>query len=80
MGVKKIIISHKRDDCIGCGSCVSLCPKYWKMNHDDGKTDLIGGELKSNGIVTASVDEADYKENKEAADACPVHIIRLNKE
>jgi len=48
------------------------------MNEEDGKSDLIGGEVKKNGVVTAQIDEVDYEANKEAADACPVHIIRLN--
>lgn len=78
MGVKKIIISHKRENCIGCGSCVSICPKNWKMNEEDGKSDLVGGEVKKNGIVTAQIDPADEECNKKAAEACPVNIIRLN--
>ncbi len=78
MGIRKIIISHKRGDCIGCGSCASICPKNWKMNDEDGKSDLIGGELKKNGIVTVEITEADAEANREAADACPVHIIKLN--
>jgi ferredoxin len=78
MGVKKIIISHKRSGCIGCGSCVFLAPKNWKMNDDDGMSDLVGGEVKKNDVVTATIDEADYEANKDAARACPMHIIKLN--
>ncbi|MCF7816010.1 MAG: ferredoxin [Candidatus Pacebacteria bacterium] len=76
--MKRIIISHKRNDCIGCGSCALLAPKNWKMNDDDGKSDLVGGDLKKNGIVVAAIDEADLKDNTYAAEACPVNIIKLN--
>jgi ferredoxin len=78
MGIKKIIISHKRNDCIGCGSCAAICPKNWKMNNEDGKSDLIGGEMQKNGIVTGEIDQADYDDNKFAAKTCPVRIIKLD--
>jgi ferredoxin len=78
MGVKKIIISHERDNCIGCGSCACLAPKNWQMNDEDGKSDLIGGEVKKNGIVTAEIDPVDLEANQKAADACPVGIIKFN--
>lgn len=78
MGTKKIVVSHKRSGCIGCGSCVSLAPKNWKMNDEDGRSDLIGGEVKKNGMVTGEIDVADYDANQEAAEACPVHIIKLS--
>ena len=78
MGVKKILVSHKRSACIGCGSCAFLAPKNWTMNDDDGKSDLVDGEVKNNQIIVASIDEADRENNKEAAEACPVHCIKLN--
>lgn len=77
MGVKKINIHHQRSKCIGCGSCVLLAPKNWRMNDNDGKSDLVGGVPHKNGIVSAVIDEGDYAANKEASDACPVNIIRL---
>ena len=79
MGIKKIMVSHQRSACIGCGSCVSICPKNWKMSDVDGKSDLIGGEVKKNGMVVAEIDEADRESNREAVDACPVQCIKLNE-
>lgn len=78
MGIKKIKISHQRKGCIGCGSCAQIAPQCWRMNDEDGQSDLIGGKTNPNGVVTAEIDESDYEENKKAADACPVHIIRLD--
>lgn len=77
MGVKKISLCHKRNDCIGCGSCAMLAPKRWQMNPEDGKSDLVGGELKGEFFV-AKIDEEERALNKQAADACPVSIIRLD--
>ena len=77
MGVKKISISHQRAKCIGCGACVFLAPKNWTMNVHDGRSDLVGGTLQKNGMVTATIDEGDAEANKEARDACPVHIIKV---
>lgn len=65
--------------CIGCGSCVSLCPNKWKMNDTDGKSDLIGGETKKNGMVVAEIDEIDKESNKDAINACPIQCISLNE-
>lgn len=77
MGVKKIRVSHQRNKCIGCGSCVLLASKNWKMNDNDGRSDLIEGVLQKNGVVTSVIDEGEYEANKDAADACPVGIIRF---
>ena len=35
----KYKIEHDRPECIGCGSCVSICSGFWEMNKD-GKSDL----------------------------------------
>ncbi len=65
----KIIQEH--DKCIGCGSCVAICPKYWEIS-DDGKAKLIGTE--SNELEISKVEC-----NQEAADACPVQCIKIQK-
>jgi ferredoxin len=48
------------------------------MNEQDGKADLKDGEWKGDEFVVAKIDEDEYKENREASDACPVGIIRLD--
>ena len=51
-----------KNKCLGCGTCVSLCPKVFKLG-DDGKAEVID---KS----------ADTDENiKNAIDSCPVGAI-----
>jgi len=78
MGTKKITICHKRNDCIGCGSCALVAPERWQMNDEDGKADLKDREWKGDEFVVAKVNEEEYKKNKEASDACPVGIIRVD--
>jgi len=77
MGVKKITICHKRNDCIGCGSCALLAKQTWSMNDEDGKSDLKGGKWKGDTFVVSQIDEDDLEDNKKASEACPVSIIRV---
>lgn len=69
----KIIL--EREKCIGCGSCVALCQKYWELA-DDGKSHVKG----------SSVDPKTQKEElevkkiecaQEAANTCPVQCIHI---
>lgn len=69
----KIIQEHKK--CIGCGSCVAICSKYWEMS-DNQKAKLIGSKLSSNGKYELEVQEVGC--NKDAAEACPVQCIYVN--
>ncbi|HDD45926.1 MAG TPA: ferredoxin [Candidatus Aenigmarchaeota archaeon] len=59
-------IEQDRDACIGCGACASICPDNWKME-SDGKSKPIKTEIEELGC------------NKEAADACPVQCIKIEK-
>lgn len=68
----KIILEHQK--CIGCGTCVAICPKYWQMG-DDGKANLLGGKTDSKGNYELEVKKLEC--NQEAADACPVQCIRI---
>ena len=72
----KYTLQQKHEECIGCGACVSVCEKFWKMN-PEGKADLIGGKKGKSGFFEREVDEKDLKCNKEAADICPVTIIHI---
>ena len=76
MGTNKISVSQKREDCIGCGACTAFAPNNWSMNDNDGKADLKDAVEKGDMMV-AEVDEDQLEENKQAADACPVQIIKV---
>lgn len=69
----KIIQNH--EGCIGCGSCAAVCPKFWEMNYEEGKAILKNG--KKNGKGEYELEVKDIECNQEAADVCPVSVIRI---
>ncbi len=52
------------DKCIGCGLCVSICPKVFEMKDD----------MKAHVIDPKGCDSCDCKE---AAESCPTDAISL---
>lgn len=75
--MNKITVIHKRNDCIGCGSCALIDPKHRTMNDEDGKSDLLGSCRKGNQMMVGKVDEDEITATKEAAKACPVDVIQV---
>lgn len=55
-------ITVNKETCIGCGTCVALCPKTFEMG-DDGKSNVVNQE-----DVTCA---------KNAAESCPVQAIAV---
>ena len=54
------------------------CTKPLGNGLDDGKSNLLEGQAKK-GIYTVSVTDDEYDDNFEAAQICPVNIIRIEK-
>jgi len=67
-------IIQQRDKCIGCGTCVAVCPAFWHMA-EDGKSMLK--DSKDVGGQKFALDIDDPGCNKEAASSCPVQIISV---
>lgn len=56
-------ITVDKNKCLGCGTCVALCPKVFKLGND-GKAEVIDPK-------------GDTEENiKNAIDSCPVGAIK----
>ncbi len=70
----KIIQEHKK--CIGCGSCVAVCPKYWEMTQE-GKAKPIDSTLMGENYELNVEGGAECC--KTAADSCPVACIMLKE-
>lgn len=68
-------IIQERSKCIGCGSCVAVCPKFFDLT-DDGKASITGGQNVGENMEL-EVEDAGCA--KEAAEICPVQIIKVVK-
>jgi ferredoxin len=70
--MKKITQNHK--DCIGCGTCIVLCPKYFDWD-EENKAKLVGGKKNEKDEYELEVEELGTAQD--AADACPVQVISI---
>jgi len=73
--MKKIIQKH--EDCIGCGTCVVLCPDFWETDNDGKVKPKIGQKNEKTGDYEFEVEEDKIGCNKEAEESCPVGIIKI---
>ena len=73
----KYKIVYDRNGCIGAGACVGMSPKDFEMAND-GKADLKESQ-DENGNFVKIINETDYKSALDAADACPVAVIKVIK-
>jgi len=71
-----IHISHKRNDCIGCGACVDIAPNYWTMA-DDGLASLLEVQKRHGSMEFGKGFQHDKELLQESADSCPVDIIKI---
>lgn len=76
--VKSKVI-HFKKDCIGCGACIAINPKFWEMD-EEGLAHLKGSVKINDQWVLKISTEEDRASNQEAADVCPVQIIKIEKE
>ncbi|MFA5183438.1 MAG: ferredoxin [Syntrophales bacterium] len=60
MGKRVYIVE---EECIGCGSCVEICPEVFQMKEDEEKAEVIKPEGGPEDLI------------QEAIDTCPVSCI-----
>lgn len=71
----KIVLD--REKCIGCGSCVVICPAFFEMA-EDGKSKLKGKVIRpKKDIEELAISSIECAQD--AADSCPVQVIRVIK-
>lgn len=76
--MSKIKVIHYPENCIGCNSCCILAPQNWRINDETGLAELIGG-VKKGDTVVLEITEHDKQDNINAAEACPVRIIKVEE-
>ena len=72
---KKFKIEYDREGCIGAAACAAADPTNWVMV-DDGLADLIDGKKKGD-LWIKEIPEDQLEAMKEAAEACPVLVIKV---
>ncbi|MCD6233255.1 ferredoxin [bacterium] len=70
-------IIHNKSKCIGCGSCVALCPKFFEMG-EEGTAHLKGAKINSETQnEELEIEEPDCAQD--AAKICPAQCIVVEK-
>jgi len=77
-------IIQNREGCIGCGSCAAVCPKFWELNYEEGKAILKNAKKNKKGeyeldLPAGKAGVKDIECNQEAADVCPVSVIKIEQ-
>ena len=72
-------VTIERDACVSCGQCWDSCPNFFEQNPDDSFSQVIeefriGGDIASG--TPATDDEVCVRD---AADLCPVTIIKIEE-
>lgn len=72
-------VSIDRSTCISCGSCWDTCPGFFEQNPGDSFSQVIE-KFRSNGDIAQGNPPADLNDcARDAADLCPVQIIRIEE-
>lgn len=74
----KHTIIHLKKDCISCGACAAITPEYWEMD-EEGLAHLKGSKAVNEHFELEIDTEEARAANQEAADCCPVGIIKVEK-
>lgn len=70
-------IIYEREKCIGDGNCVALCPKFFELA-EDGKATLKDSK-KNEKTGNFELEVKDIECIKDAAESCPVQIIKIEE-
>jgi ferredoxin len=52
-----------QDTCIGCGTCEGICPEVFRLNEEEGKSEVVKPKGGPEDLI------------QEAIDSCPVEAI-----
>ncbi|PIY60229.1 hypothetical protein COY95_02865 [Candidatus Woesearchaeota archaeon CG_4_10_14_0_8_um_filter_47_5] len=74
---KKVKVIFRKEPCIGCRACNSVCDKYWGFEDDESKAVLKGSTETEPGLFVLELDEPDC--NEQAKGVCPAECIDVLK-
>lgn len=74
--MKKYRIVYDRANCTGVAACHIVAERFWQMDQED-KAVLVGGKQVENDIWEREITEQELAENREAAQSCPVQVIKI---
>ncbi len=70
-------VIYKKEKCIGCGSCVAVCPDFFELD-EEGKAHLKKSTLAEN----SQEETLEIKQKgclQDAVDVCPVQCIKIEE-
>lgn len=76
--MKKYKITLNRKDCIGCGTCHTICPQLFSPDEEDGRVHLKNSHQVGD-IWAGEITDQDLDTALQAEEACPVNVIHIQK-
>ncbi|MBS3126640.1 ferredoxin [Candidatus Woesearchaeota archaeon] len=73
---KKYKIIYDKKGCIGGTICADVAPDFWKMEGDIATLTKPSAQ-KNEEYEELIIDEKDLQINIEAAEGCPVYVIKI---
>ncbi len=73
---KQYKIVYDREGCIGAAACAAVNSKDWEIV-EDGKANLLKSKEVSKGMWERIISEDELKANLDAAESCPVRVIKI---
>ena len=71
-----IKIIHDKKKFIGCGSCITICPTMFEIS--ENQIANLKNSKEINGVFELEIDN-NIDCIKEAANVCPVEIIKIQE-
>jgi len=72
-------VSIDRSNCTSCSTCWETCPEFFEENPDDSFSQVIEKFRLAGNLAEGIVPEGMNSCVTEAADLCPVQIIKIEK-
>ncbi len=71
-------VTIDRISCVSCGMCWDTCPQFFEQNTADSFSQIVE-EFRSGDIAKGTPVPDDEACVREAADSCPVTIIKIEE-